>query len=254
MPPGTNVIDADTGAFASNSTCLPYAYINEKVSPNEVGFRAFAKKLASYMETEFSTSNDVYETSGDSADYFYDCIGIAAITAEMGQKFHEPCNYFEETLMGNLMGILLYAARISRTPYSLPKGPEVMRILTRNENESVEVEVFVSDHRRSRQNAITSQNILSVKLDVDDHPYYVGATPIQEITSELFSPTESIEFIVSSEGFTPRQHNVYIQPHDTEGPEPVHSAFVQITEAISRRLLRFTVYFAVPLIGLHFAS
>ena len=61
---------------------------------------------------------------GDSLDHYYGELGVAGLAYELGTQFFESCSYFENNILPGNLDSLLYAAKVVRTPFLTPAGPE----------------------------------------------------------------------------------------------------------------------------------
>ncbi|MFP4439550.1 MAG: M14 family zinc carboxypeptidase [Chloroflexaceae bacterium] len=107
-------------------------------APNAVGLERLGRRMAAFNGYIPGQSVSLYPTSGTTDDWSYAELGIASYTFEIGSYggtcggFMPPygCldglggrNFWEENLPA-----LLYAARVTRAPYSQPAGPDVYAI------------------------------------------------------------------------------------------------------------------------------
>ena len=246
MPPGTNSIDPNTGAYSIGSKGVlmdmhsygqvffyPYAYSFSAVNPNRVDYGAFVKKMASFTSPLYNSENPFYITSGDTTDYAYDAMGIASFTMELGTSFHQSCSYFESNVNKNALDVLLYAARVANAPYNFPKGPDVVWMTLSptylTANDVLYVQVQVSDKFRSLNYLTGEDRITSIKLYIDTHPYETDAIPNVDMTTGFTSYEERKVLDLSLRGFDPGKHILYIQTSDTRGDGPISSAFFDIS-------------------------
>jgi len=246
LPPGTNEMDAETGAYTANSQGVlmdihsygrdffwPWAYADDALSPNDVDLTAFAKKMASFTTPQYSHDNVVYPTSGDTTDWAHEAIGVAAYTVEMGTWFHENCFDFEDIDLGNVMRSLLYAARVAYAPYQLPKGPDVVSFFIEESvlttSDTLLIIASISDSERALGYDTGDQTITQVDIFIDNHPYDSDATPDEQVTSGINFVQTTVDVEISMSGLSEGQHIVYIQAHDVDGPGPVYSKYFEIT-------------------------
>jgi len=244
LPPGTNRKNANTGAYESDSKGVlmdlhsfgrdffwPWAFTDDILAPNAVDLTAFAKKMASQTNPRYSSNNDVYNTSGDTTDYAYEAIGVAAYTAEIGTAFHEDCSTFEHTILRNTEKFLLYASRVSMYPYLLPKGPDLLISLSTSiikNDENLLVTVHASDSLYAMEYVTGQQTLVVINLYIDTHPYEIRAAPDFQVEDNFDSNKATVEFNLPLSNLSQGKHHLFIQAYDTQGPGPVYSEFVQI--------------------------
>ena len=243
LPPGTNPVDAITGAYSMNSKGVlidvhafgqdffwPYAYSDSATQPNDRDHKVLAEKMASFTTPRYDTSNGGYLTSGDTTDWAYATIGVASYTAELGTKFYQTCGKFESNVERNLKNILLYAARISQAPYKLPKGPDIMSISLSStivtNSEDLQITINASNERSG---TITGAGVRSILLFIDDHPYVSDPLHEYNVTPGMENFVFSVPTLFLSAG----QHTIFAQARSTEAIGPVSAAFFEIVEIVN---------------------
>ncbi len=107
-------------------------------APNVAGLERLGQQLAALNGYLPRQSVYLYPTSGTTDDWSYAELGIASFTFEIG-SFDSVCGGFmppftcldglgERNFWKENLPALLYAARVSHAPYSLPAGPDVSNI------------------------------------------------------------------------------------------------------------------------------
>jgi len=251
LPPGTNVKDPETGAYTEDAKGVlidihahaeaffwPYAYTKNLTSPNEEGFRAIAEKMASHTSNpEYTTNNNIYAVSGDTTDYAYGYLGIAAFTAEIGSAFHDKCSYFEESVSENLMRSLLYAARISKAPYLLSKGPEVMSLTLSKQvlstDDSFILSAIISDSQRVKTSVTGVQNLRSIEVYFDAHPYDENSVPVAVNAANFTSSSKTFHFNFTISDGVSSDHTLYVRSYDENGPGPIYSKQFHVDNSLN---------------------
>ena len=51
---------------------------------------------------------------------------MASYTFELGTSFFQDCSTFENTILPDNLQALIYAAKVPRTPYMTPAGPDAL--------------------------------------------------------------------------------------------------------------------------------
>jgi len=212
-------------------------------SPNEEGFKAMASKMSFLTEGRYSTHNEIYATSGDITDYAYENLGMMTFTMELGTTFHEDCSYFEEYVVEDAINSLLYAAKVSNSPFHLSKGPEVLSFTlsdeTPNPNDIIEVVIEISDVRVFDYLDTTGQKISSLNFYFDSHPNDInGTSPIEINSQSRFAESkynfeyfeETVKFELSFKDISPGKYTLYVQAYDESGPGPVYARFVEVND------------------------
>jgi hypothetical protein len=70
---------------------------------------------------------EAYARSGTSDNVSYGELGVAAYTIELGTSFFQSCSTYTNTIKPKNLPALLYAAKVVRTPYLTPTGPDVTK-------------------------------------------------------------------------------------------------------------------------------
>jgi len=200
-------------------------------SPNEESFRAMAMKMSFLTDSLYSTHNEIYATSGDTTDYAYESLGVIAYTVELGSAFHDKCSYFEENVIDNAMNSVLYGARVSKSPFLFPKGPDLVSCTVSsdeaNTDDTFDVTIKISDSQIDGNHTSVDQNITSVYCFLDSHPYDVNASPILNMSSSFWLEEEILSFTLSLSDVSAGKHTLFFQAYDEYGPGPVYAKFIE---------------------------
>ncbi len=138
---GSPAPDDTSGIFISlhsfgDLVLWPWGH-TEAAAPNAVALERLGRQLAERAGFMPLRSYDLYPTSGTNDEWVYARLGRAAFTFEIGPiagtcgGFIPPISCLDaNTAEGGALwerthNALLYAARVSRAPYSLPAGPHV---------------------------------------------------------------------------------------------------------------------------------
>jgi carboxypeptidase T len=196
------------------------------------------------------------QASGASDDWFYATLGAAGVTFELGNAFRQDCNYFENSVVPGNLKALMYAAKVSSRPYSLPKGPDIVSMIVIQEQvvhlpgAFVMVALDVSDAIFAASQALdsTQQTVAVVRIYVDVHPYddsgniYTGThDPLFTLAgSQLQVGVSSSDGSVTTLGMAtivldelldtrPGRHAIYVEAVDSDGTVgPVTAAWFEI--------------------------
>jgi carboxypeptidase T len=134
------------------------------------------------------------------------------------------------------MKALWYAAKVVRTPYLTPGGPDVTKLkLSVNgvpAGTPVTVTATLSDLNFNNSNgAEPTQNIASAEAFIDVPPWMPGATPIALSASDgsFNAKTEKAAATLSTTGLSKGKHLVYVRGKDAGGSTgPVTAVFLKI--------------------------
>ena len=257
LPPGTNKKNRSTGAYLKQSRGVlidihsygqdffwPYAHSASVISPNDFDLKVLAEKMASFTWPRYTSSNEIYLTSGDTTDWAHEAIGVASFTVEIGNSFYDSCKYFENTILGNTQRFLLYAARIASAPYSLPQGYDILSISLESSNltqsQPLLAKVQVGNiYSTSLSTSLRNDKNIQLKLYLDDHPNNTtNATtiiPIEEASQRLQNDVFIFTYNMSISFLEIGRHTLFFQAHtidkDSELPDsigPIYATYVDI--------------------------
>lgn len=212
----------------------PAVYSRTDDSSKERELRALAYKIDSFSEVDFSMAND-FAISGSLLDWSHDRFGISAIAIEFGSVFYENCTAVEGSIVEEALNILLYGARVAWRPYIYPKGPDIFDIRlsssTLMQNEALQVDLFISDSARVRNDYSTGgQAIDDLKVFIDSHPYENSSMPYNLTTNLTFNDLQEANFTlnINVSSLDEGGHILYLQGYDTGGPGPVYAEFFHV--------------------------
>ena len=100
----------------------PYSF--GAVAPDDTELRTLGRKLAFFNTYYPEPASGLYVADGTASDFAYGELGVAAFGIELGSAFFQDCSIFVDGSLPINLPALLYAAKASRAPYSLPAGPE----------------------------------------------------------------------------------------------------------------------------------
>jgi hypothetical protein len=144
---------------------------------------------------------------------------------ELGTSQFQDCPTFENAILPDNLPSLLYAAKVVRTPYQTPAGPDALLVTATppvvSAGESFELTATLDDTRYNNSHgAEPTQN-------VDAGEYYVGLPPwapgspapagMFAVDGSFDSPTEAVTAPVSTSGLDPGRHLVFVRGRDADG-------------------------------------
>ncbi len=224
---GTGAAPADaTGIFIDlhsygGYVLWPWSYTTT-LPPNSSQLATLGRKLAYFTNyLPGQTGRDLYVCSGVTTDYAYGELGIAAYTIEMGTAFFQSCSTYESTIHPANLQSLLYAAKVVRTPYMTPLGPDSLSVAVSASSvpagTPVTLTAQANDTRYRQSNGTEpTQNIAAAEYTIDTPPWETGAAPIAMSTSDgAFNATiENITAAVNTSSLTPGRHIIYVRSKD----------------------------------------
>ncbi|MCO7224489.1 M14 family zinc carboxypeptidase [Pleionea sp. CnH1-48] len=214
------------------------------VAPNGVAMQTLGRKFAFFNGYNPMQSIGLYATDGTSDNISYGELGIAAFTFELGTSFFQNCSTYENTIKPDNLKALIYAAKVVRTPYITPSGPDVASLTLNGSSGSVSVQpgsnvalvASVSDSRFSTRNGTeATQNINAAEYYIDTPPWANGATPIALAAQDgsYNSKTESVGATINTTGMSNGQHIIYVRSRDTSNTWGALSAiYLNITDEV----------------------
>lgn len=219
---------------------FPWGYADKR-SPDDDALQALGRKVAHSPGYDLwgpGSPDFEYTASGDSTDYMYGVLGVAAFGLEIGEDKHEDCELFAGTILPDLLPSLLYAAKIAKKPFSLVKGPDIIDLVVSSTNDwnLMKVTVVASDSQMVSDHSTGEQGVAKVQLYVDVHPddYADGDLTFDMIPSskgEGEDETEAQTFgleMVLPQGLASGKHTLFAQATDGDGyVGPVFSLFFE---------------------------
>ncbi len=195
------------------------------VAPNGTALQTLGRKLAYFNSHSPGQSVGLYATDGATDDHCYGTLGIASFTFELGTAFFESCTYFTNTLLPANLPALKYAAKVARTPYQTPAGPETVTVSLSAGSTApgvaagtnVTLTASVNDSRFNNTNGTEpSQNITAAEVYVDTPPWGTAPAPIAMTASDgAFSSTsENVTVSLSTAGWSAGRHILFVRGRD----------------------------------------
>lgn len=220
---------------------FPYGFSDgAQQSPNHAQLRTLGRKFGFYNGYRAEQSNaSLGGADGASDDSAYGQLGVASYTFELGGSgFFTSCTTFENEIYPDNLQALIYAAKVSDTPYITASGPDIDNITFSGNNIApgavVTVTGVATDGQFNNNNGTEpTQNIASVSMFIDELPWAPGATPIMMQASDGSFDAVNEDFTgqIDTTGFSAGRHVVYLQTTDASGVTGVvYSAFFNIVD------------------------
>jgi len=195
------------------------------LAPNSEQLQMLGQKLASFnnYQAEQSSGPDLYLTSGATDDWSYGELGIASYTFEIGSNgdgFYPDCSRYDALIQPNVSA-LIYAAKVARTPYLTPFGPDVLDVTagltTTGSLALVTVQATISG----------GQVISAAEAYVDAPPWAGGEPHALAATDGAFDANvESVSGAFPTAGLAPGRYVIFVRGQDAAGFwGPVSAAF-----------------------------
>ena len=189
-----------------------------------------------------SIIEELYPVDGGSIDWAYGELGMAAFSTELGgQDFLIPYSCIDTPGCGSAQGLwpenkgmLLYLAKIARTPYLTSHGPDANTVVTNPPSvpRGALSHVTASINFAWSNNAF-SQNVGAAELYIDTPPWAGGeAIPMN---GSFNSPTVAVDQTINSGALSVGRHVIFVRGRgvsDFQGFQtwgPIGAAFLDVT-------------------------
>ncbi|WP_444995235.1 M14 family zinc carboxypeptidase [Aliikangiella sp. IMCC44359] len=218
--------------------------VTNTVAPNGKAMQTLGRKFAYFNNYHPQQSIGLYATDGTSDNVSYGELGVAAFTFELGTRFFQDCSTYENTILPDNLSALIYAAKVARTPYITPAGPDINNLTINGDSNSTTIPIggnapisaSATDIRFSNANGTeTTQNINAAEYYIDTPPWKSGANAISLAATDgsFNSKTEAVSGTISAAGLSEGRHTVYVRAKDSNNTWGAISAmFINITDAI----------------------
>ncbi len=193
-------------------------------APNGTALQTLGRKFAFFNGYQPTQSVGLYPTDGTSDGPSYGELGVAAFTFELGTSFFQSCSVFESTIKPGNLPALRYAAKVVRTPYLTPAGPDITALTIASAavpaGTGVALTGTASDARFSSANGTEAvQAIAGAEYSVGKAPWEEGVVmrPLAAADGSFNSVTEGLTGQVDTTGLAPGRHLVYVRARDASG-------------------------------------
>ncbi|MFO1339710.1 MAG: M14 family metallopeptidase, partial [Burkholderiaceae bacterium] len=233
-PADTSGIHLDMHSYGE-LVLWPWGFTNTK-APNSTPLQTLGRKFAYFNGHYPEQSIGLYPTDGTSDSVSYGELGVAAFTFEMGDNFFQSCTTYENSIKPGNLKALWYAAKVVRTPYITPAGPDVTKIKLGSNGvpagTPVALTATIDDtHYSGANGAEPTQNIAAAEAYVDLPPWMPGATPLNLSAKDgaFNAKTEGATGTLSTTGLSKGKHLVFVRGKDAAGNfGPVSAVFLKI--------------------------
>lgn len=237
-PSDTSGIHLDIHSY-SQLVLWPWGNTTTK-APNGTALQTLGRRLAYFNGYKPQQSVGLYATDGTSDGPSYGELGVAAFTIELGTSFFESCTSYNNTTKPKNIPALWYAAKVTRTPYLTPAGPNVSKpVFSPNAattpvtaGTSLALTSTATDTQFNQSNGTeATQAIAAAEYYIDIPPWKSGAVakPLTASDGTFNSTTEGVKATVSTTGLSVGKHIVYVRAKDASGAwGPISAEFIQI--------------------------
>jgi hypothetical protein len=189
-----------------------------------------------------SIIEELYPVDGGSIDWAYGELGMAAFSTELGgQDFLPSYSCIDNPGCGSSQGLwpenrgmLLYLAKIARTPYLTSHGPDANTVVTNPPSvpQGVPSQLTASTNFAWSNNTF-SQNVGAAEYYIDTPPW-AGGTAIP-MNGTFNSPTVAVDATINTGSLSVGRHVIFVRGrgvNDFQGFQtwgPISAAFLDVT-------------------------
>src|SRR5205823_1381171 len=247
-----------TGVYQNIHTVVPVNLFTWGWSAMQMPNYAETNNIAAHMAAPNAGGNgypygsiiqQLYPVDGGSIDWAYGELGMAAFSTELsGQSFLPSYSCIDNPGCGSAQGLwpenrgmLLYLAKIARTPYLTSHGPDANTVLTNPASvpQGVPSQLTASINFAWSNNAF-SQNVGAAEYYIDTPPW-AGGTAIP-MNGTFNSPTVAVNATINTTSLSVGRHVIFVRGRgvsDFQGFQtwgPISAAFLDVTGVIETLL------------------
>ncbi len=192
-------------------------------APNGAALQTLGRKFAFFNGYTPQQSIGLYATDGTSDGVSYGELGVPAYTIELGTSFFQSCTDYNNTIKPNNLPALIYAAKVVRTPYLTPGGPDLTSVALSSSTVPAGTAVTLSgsatDTRFNNSNgAEATQAIAAAEYYIDTPPWAGGTARALAAADGTFnSTTEGLSGSIDTTGLATGKHIVFVRAQDAGG-------------------------------------
>lgn len=225
----------------------PWGYTTA-IPPNNTQMQTLGRKIAYFNNYKPGQITKVlYVASGGGVDVSYGELGVASYAIEVGSYFFEPCTSFLRTVLPVNLQALFYAAKVVRTPYMTPSGPDALNLSLSdsevNQSETPTLSARIDDTRYNGINGTEPvQAITQAEYYIDIPPWVSGATAIPLLAADgsYNTSVENVNGVINTSGWSNGRHLLFVRGRDSNGNwGPVSAIFLQVSAPTAADLLSF---------------
>lgn len=218
----------------------PWGFTNNQ-APNGSALQTLGRRFAYFNNYLPEQSIGLYPTDGTTVDQVYGELGVAGYTFELGTNFFEACSVFENTIFPDNMPALIYAAKVARTPYLTPAGPDALNVAVSNgavpPGTPVDLTGVIDDTRFNNSNGTEpTQIIIGAEYYVDTPPWEPGAVAVAmgPADGSFNTKTEGVIATVDTSGLSNGRHTFYVRGRDLSNSwGPISAVFLHVIDPLS---------------------
>jgi carboxypeptidase T len=210
-------------------------------APNADQLQTLGRKFAYWNDYSPEQAIGLYPTDGTSDEHAYGHLGVAAYCFEVGTTFFQPCKTFESFVLPDNLPALMYAAKVVRTPYMTPSGPDASDVAVEMEavasGSQVQLTATIDDTRfkkpKGNEEEESSQRIGAAEYYVDIPPWRQGskAKRMWATDGDFDDVIEEVYGRIDTKKLDVGKHIVFVRGKDADGNWGAFSAvFLNIVD------------------------
>lgn len=215
----------------------PWGHVNTP-APNGTALQTLGRKFAYFNGYEPDQSIGLYPTTGTTDDFAYGELGLAGFTFELGTAFFQDCASFESTIYPDNLQALIYAAKVARTPYLTPAGPDALNLMLSDfaptPGQTITLTAVLDDTRFNNQNGTEPvQTIQAAEAYLNTPPWADGAIPLPLAAADgsFNQPIETVYGAIETTGLANGRHTLFVRGQDAAGNwGPVSATFLYVLD------------------------
>lgn len=204
-------------------------------APNGTALQTLGRRFAWFNGYTPTQSIGLYPTDGTTDGPSYGELGVPAYTFELGTSFFQSCSVYTNTIKPDNLPALVYAAKVLRTPYVTPGGPDVLNVAVAGPvpaGTAASLTAQVTDLRFNQSNGTEpTQAIVAAEAYIGTPPWQAGAVavPLTPADGSFDSATEAVTGQLPTAGLANGRHLVYVVGRDASGTTgPVSAGWLQV--------------------------
>lgn len=209
----------------------PYGF-NATPAPNDTGLQTLGRKFAYFNQYRPEKASDSFTTDGTTDDFAYGDLGVAAYTFELGTSFFQSCSTYTNTILPDNLLALHYAAKVVRTPFITPAGPDISQAQLDTAavfaGETVEITVTADDSRYRQTNGTEpTQPISAVRMTVGIPPWEALPGDFTTLDAEdgVFDELQEVAtYSLDTSQMAAGRYTLYFEAEDSAGDRGAVSA------------------------------
>ncbi len=217
----------------------PWGYTST-TPPNATQLQTLGRKVAFFNSySPGQITHLLYVASGGSVDYAYGELGVASLAIEVGTAFFQSCSSFTGTVLPANLPALVYAAKVARTPYQTPLGPDALSLALSPasvaKGNAATLTATINDTRYRSGSGEATQNIAAAEYYLDTPPWQGGTASAMTASDGAFNATvENVTATVDTTGLAEGRHILFVRGQDASGNWGAFSAiFLTVTPCIA---------------------